>query len=225
MKCPECGSDFERLGQHWIYSPSHRPELSEKQKEVIKGLLMGDATYNETRSKNPKITIDSVNKKYLEKLSNIFSKISTGVKKYKTAEQSATKARDSGFDEKAETKNYSDIYRLSTRSHPELKKFSNWYDEGKKFPEDLVLTPTILKHWYVCDGSLQNKQFKISLTNEKENRKKIEDMFERAGLPKPNTWVNKEYGMAIWNKKESEKIFEYIDNMDCYEYKFPKNSS
>lgn len=50
-KCPECCDEYEHLGQHWHYSPSHRPELTQKQKEITVGLVMGDGSIND-ESKN-----------------------------------------------------------------------------------------------------------------------------------------------------------------------------
>jgi len=181
---------------------------------------MGDGHLNFKASKNPKITIESTQKEYLEQLDEKLGILATGVKKSRTAEQSAEKARNSGFDSEAKGKNYSDIYRLSTRSHPQLKQFESWYEEGKVYPE-LSLTPTILKHWYAGDGAYQNTHVKIALTNEKENKEKIEEMFENENLPKPNTWVDETYGIAIWNKEEGEKLLEYMGNPpEGFSYKF-----
>lgn len=51
------------------------------------------------------------------------------------------------------------LYKLRTRRLNKLNKYrDNWYTEdGKKYPVDNInLTPTILKMWYVGDGSLSS---------------------------------------------------------------------
>lgn len=46
-------------------------------------------------------------------------------------------------------------YRLTTKASPVLtSQFSRWYPGGRKeVPEDLLLTPITLAHWFMGDGS------------------------------------------------------------------------
>jgi len=151
--CFQCGNEYKRISQHWSLSDCSEPELSEKKLEIIKGLLMGDATLA-NRNKTPYVQCTMTNRKYLEHLSNIF-KASSDITKNKTAKQSAEEDRNSGFNPKAEKSSYKDVYRWATITRNEYERFSNWYtSEGKKFPKNLNLTPLCLKHWYVCDGGI-----------------------------------------------------------------------
>lgn len=52
-------------------------------------------------------------------------------------------------------------YRIS--SVPLFDIYSLWYPNNKKIvPQNLVLTPNILLHWYLGDGSLSFGSFYIS---------------------------------------------------------------
>mgnify|MGYP007057105309 CR=1 FL=1 len=38
--CPKCGTEYKRLGGHWRYNPDHRPELTEKQLDIINLIII-----------------------------------------------------------------------------------------------------------------------------------------------------------------------------------------
>lgn len=40
-ECPVCGKSFDRLSQHFRWTPEHRQKLTQEQYEVTVGLLMG----------------------------------------------------------------------------------------------------------------------------------------------------------------------------------------
>jgi hypothetical protein len=50
--CPDCGESFKSVGHHWRYSPSHRPDITSKQKEILTGLVMGDGIVHFKDRKN-----------------------------------------------------------------------------------------------------------------------------------------------------------------------------
>lgn len=135
--------------------------------------------------------------------------------------------RFSGFRPKVSSENYSDVYVWYTSNNEEFQEFAEWYSTGEKvFPEDIDLTPTVLKYWYVCDGSLHQRQsshrerFTIGLYNEIDNKEKIKSMFLRKNLPEPSFWTD---GEAYWNVNETEELFEYIGkSLPGFEYKWPK---
>ena len=114
-------------------------------------------------------------------------------------------------------------YNLTTSVHPELSEFVEWYtSEGKVFPEDIELTPTILKMWYVGDGHLANhgkRSFPIiSAANESTNQKKLINYFESVGLSvRRTTWKD-----IVLEYTENGKFFEYIGNAPPgFEHKWP----
>lgn len=222
--CHQCGNEYKRISQHWSLSDCSEPQLSEKKLEIIKGLLMGDATLA-NRNKTPYVQCTMTNRKYLEHLSSIF-KASSDITKNKTAKQSAEEDRKSGFNPKAEKSNYKDVYRWATTTRKELKEFSTWYtSEGKKFPQNLSLSPLCLKHWYVCDGGLvynDKSAIGISLVNERDGKQKINNFFKSAELPEPSHYnESARRCKAIWTKKDSRKLFDYMGKaIPGFKYKF-----
>jgi len=237
VECPhtECDRSFERLGKHWSGSPSHRPSLTRKMHEITTGLLMGDGSMNWDQN-NPRLTVTMTNKEYLEYVDDIFNEMTTGVSLYKTAAESAKRSRERGFSENAKEENYSDLYRMRSRRHPEFSEYVDWYSTGEKvWPSDICLTPVVLKHWYCGDGSYQNKdsdRITIAMANERDNREKVENMFKKVGLPVPSNWdVRKRktgrYDCNIyWTQKETRILFQYMGApLPGFEYKWPNNST
>jgi hypothetical protein len=233
VACPECGKLYEELGSHWQWKNTHRPNLTQHQKEVATGLLMGDGWVSRS-SKNSKIMCEMISKNYLEYIDDIFGCLSTGVKLKLTAEENAAKSRDTGFSSNAKSENYSDIYYLHTRSHPQFNEFDNWYSTGEKvWPDGIELTPTVLKHWYCGDGCWQNKNcsnyITISMSNEVENTDKVDSIFESVGLPSPNHYsvFNRDGKYidcdALFTVEQSKELWDYMgDPLPDFEYKWPK---
>jgi hypothetical protein len=112
--------------------------------------------------------------------------------------------------------------------HPDLDQFSNWYSSGKKvWPPDLKLTPTVLKHWYCGDGNLAvddtHRFIQISVVNERNNRKKIEHMFDRVGFEVSNWNIGEDRCSIQFSKDESDRMFDYMgQSLPGFGYKWPK---
>lgn len=221
--CPECDGKYKKLGCHWRYNPDHRPSFTDYQRDVITGLLMGDGSLNRSSS-NPHLGVQMITPNYLQYIDQIFGCIGTGVKFSMTAAESAERNRDSGLRPTANENDYSDVYRWQTRCHPELHEF-NWYKTGEKvWPEDIELTPTVLKHWYCGDGhwanNAQNSCVSIAMSNEMENKDKINKYFRKVGLPEPSNYIGCK---AEFTKEQSHKLWEYMgEPLPDFEYKWPE---
>lgn len=215
-KCPECGNDYKQLGNHWQFNQDHRPNLTEKQVNIIKGLILGDGCIDDS-NKNSALQVIMTNKKYLEYLDKVFSSLSTSVRLHVTAEESAQQMRDKNFRPDAKAENYSDLYIWRTRTHPKIQQIA------EKFKENWLnqkLNPTIFKHWYCSDGCYNNnnKQRYISLAmaNFIEDRDKISKLFSRTGLPKPSNYSIAENNVgtkncsAEWTVGKTQKLFDYM---------------
>ena len=228
VECPECGEEYQKLGLHWYYSPSHRPELTQKQLEITTGLLMGDGSISK-QSKNCYLQLQMISPKYLEYLDNIFACLGTGVSLVETAYESAKNDRDGKFSPNIKEENYSDVYGWGTRSHPKFNEFCGWYSSGEKvWPENIELTPTVLKHWYVGDGhyddSYGQNYIDIAMFNEVENTEKVSQYFIKSGLPKPSSYYKQKNSCkARWTVEDSYKLWDYMgEPLPDFEYKWPK---
>lgn len=223
--CNSCEEQYKRLAQHWALSDCEPQKFTDEQKEILTGLVMGDATVA-NRGKNPYIQVIMTNKKYLEQLSKKFKHLSSDVNLSQTASESANSDLKTGFNEKASAKNYKDVYSWRTITHEQNKVFSEWYsDEGKQFPHDIELSSTTLKHWYVCDGGLvghKKDTIGISVVNESNSKSKIDDLFRRKDLPTPSHYNESENRCkAVWTKQDSKKLFNYMgEPVTGFAYKF-----
>lgn len=211
MQCFSCDYEGTRrgLGSHYGCKPDHRPKLSDKQHQIITGLLMGDGHINRS-STTPRLRAEMVNEDYLHYLDDEFPHISCGVNLSRTAKQQSKKHIETGFNQNASQESYSDCYWWETMCHDGLQTYADWYKSGEKvFPEDLELTPMVLKHWYVCDGSF-NGYIQIYLDNEKSNKKKIESYFSNIIYDNIRWDEQKGHTAINFTKEDSNKIFEYI---------------
>ncbi len=222
MICDCCGNEYERIASHWAHKQSHKPSLTQKQKEIVTGLLLGDGWLNRG-NKNPFVGIETVSDQYLEYISDQFGILGMDVFEYRSAEENANRNKNIESTDKAE--NYSDTYRWRSRTHPELQKWADWYSTGEKvWPEGIELTPTVLKHWYCGDGnwnnSNSNNYIRISTSNEIENKNKINKMFNEVGLAIPSNFdgINMEFTV-----EQSKELWEYMGKpLPDFEYKWPE---
>lgn len=222
--CPECEREFKSVGHHWAHNPSHRPNITDRQMDITTGLLMGDGCLQRPDDTHPSLRVNTISKDYLQYLDKIFGYISRGVSLQAEADTQEEYFRDS-FGRGC---NASDVYRWYTCSHPELERFTSWYDSGKKvWPKDIDLTPTVLKHWYCGDGSMnRGGQIYISMSNEIGNEEKVEKYFKRVDIPQPNNWQTHDVQLgtahnAVWNVEESKELREYMgEPLPGFEYKW-----
>ena len=233
--CPNCGNEYEQIGVHLSSgNVCYEPQLSDGLLEVLIGNLMGDGCIDKC-DKNPNLVCKMVNKEYLDYLDSLLGVFSTGVSLSHTAEELAESNRKRGFRPNAKSDDYSDAYTLRTRNLSQLEKLSNWYSSGEKlFPKNLELTPTILKHWYVCDGHYSIKKESnrgniiISLNNERENKDKIEKYFRGIDV-EIGRWREYDAGShidcsAVFHADETEQLFEYMgEPLPGFQYKWPAN--
>lgn len=228
--CPTCGDKYKRIGQHWNYSDCNPPEMTEEQKDIVRGLLMGDG-YLQNHNKDRKccLKVEMITREYLEFVDDKFGILGTGVTLDKTAEENARKGRATGYRPDADKKDYSDVYLWTSRSIDELNDFSHWYTPKKEFPADITLTPTVLKHWYCGDGHYHNQShIKLSIANERGNKQKINKYFSAVGLPIPSRYEDTElknggnrYSLHF-TVADSQTIFEYMGKpLPGFEYKWP----
>jgi len=224
VACPECGKEYSSLGNHWQWNPKHRPEFTQQQKEIITGLVMADGCINRG-GKKPRLTSNMISSNYLKYIDDIFGCLSTGVSLKLTAKENARRDRNSRFNANAKAKNYSNIYNWKTRRHPDLQQWADWYSTGEKlWPEDIELTPTVLKHWYCGDGNWENSgtsnRIKISMENEMENIEKVLSMFINSGLPKPSTHSGHK---IVFTVDKSKELWEYMGKpLPDFYYKWPE---
>ena len=208
VECLDCGKNFDsKKGRnvHIGQTSCEYPELSQKQKQITTGLLMGDAWLNGCF-----MAIDNTNFEFIEWLEDELEIVHG-----KTALR------------KMDDPNHNDQKRMRLQTHSWFEQLRSWYDGGKKkFPEDLELTPMILKVWYACDGSLVEGnrsdyyEARISASNEREGN--LEGLFEDTPL-NPTVYRNTNVEI-VFGANEREAFFEWVgEPVPGFEYKWRTN--
>lgn len=156
MNCPHSGCSYHggNLGSHWYMLPEHRPSLSDRQVEIVTGLMLGDACVDRS-TKNARLQVGNVNVDFLKWVKDELQPIARDIEvQFKEGERHVI---DGTYD-------CQEFRLLRTVTHPGLNRFAEWYSgEGKQFPDDLELTPLIAKVWYCCDGGIASRD-KIGFT-------------------------------------------------------------
>lgn len=79
-------------------------------------------------------------------------------------------------------------YQFYTTSLEELNKFADWYSSGKKrYPDNLELTPELVRIWYCDDGTLQfsganTVSIRLCSDKEKDRIEWLQSLFQDEGF-------------------------------------------
>jgi len=210
-KCPQCGNTYKMITAHWTRSSNcAHPEISKEKKELIQGLLMGDASV-EDRGSSGRMGISVTNKDFLLWIDEKLEHLSNGVKNYYTSEEQKERVSDNGTLPIEQHHDFDTPYELKTKSHPYFKKLRSWYgSNGKRFPEDLELTPLKAKMWYCCDGSLicskkQRPHARFYTKNENDRLDVLVDYFHQKGLD-----GRKYEGSVGFTAEETIKLLDWM---------------
>jgi hypothetical protein len=227
VTCDGCGNTYQNIGAHWTKTDCERPQFSENQKNIITGLIMGDANIKvQSNNGNNFLRMEMITPTYLYFLDQEFGSLSTGVSFGRNGDKRNESDTDIGD-------NFSDTYIFRTRSHPYFNKMRDkWYPDGEKvFPNDIRLTPNTLKHWYCNDGSLNRSgsspTIRIAATNEYGNSEKIYNIFEKSDIITPSNIHKSDNGSKsfdiCFSVSDSDKLWKYMGNpLPAFEYKWPE---
>lgn len=211
-QCSQCGRYFDQLNSHWARSDCTHPPLSDQQKDIAIGMVLGDGYIDHTNDKaNPRLQTGMVNGSFVKWLSDKFGQFSASVRRENRENYSANKPNTEHYD-------YDDVFRWATNRHPWFNELKSWYGGGEKtFPEVIDLTPTITKVWYCCDGALQsNHSVRIYTHNENSRIDTLCDWFSEIGF----NALSKD-GYIDFRTAESEQLLEWMGSPpDGFSYKW-----
>jgi len=184
--------------------------------ELIEGELLGDGSINKVNGGHLGCyTHASKYYEYVCWLDRVFS--SEGL------------VRSGNIDEYKHRENSAIYYRYKSISCVELGVlYKKWYPNGKKtVPEDLEFTPTILRQWFVGDGSVKkdgtNVRFHVD-GFDKKSVEKLRSCFEKIGVE--TTLQDKDRTIYV-RKVSIPNLLEFMDksfyvDVPCYDYKFDR---
>lgn len=198
-------------------------------KEVIEGLMLGDGHIEKRgRSHNPRLIIHQKQKEFVDFLRNEISPTSKTV--FHKGNSSRLKCG------RLIPAAYS--YFCKTKASPILKSYHNeWYKNKQKIlPENLILTPTNVLHWFMGDGSAyfrkkdKNGEIKFSTNNFTESEVNVlVKKFNNLGFKcyksqhEPTSDNNRGFIIRL-SATDSNKFYSFIGNcpVKCMKYKWGK---
>lgn len=219
VECPQCGSKYEGknggLTLHWRRSSTCTyPELSDRQKDIIRGCLLGDGCISSIRDDgNPMFEYECLEKDFVVWLREQFGEVLFG-------------------DVTSRERNGKPVYRVRSRRLPDIEDiYHEFYTEGEKyFPEDLDTSPLVMKLWYVGDGSFHERQgnrksrIEISAQEQLLNHGRteyIQGLFTDLGF-NPTFDSKKKPKTVRIPLDERQEFFDYIgDPLPGYNNKWP----
>jgi hypothetical protein len=142
-------------------------ELSKKLLEIIEGNLLGDGSL--TIQKNtakphliPRSALyahDTKSLAQIEWLKEILKENGLPIGDYVHHSEACQRTIKSGPNI-GSIVNYKEKHGFKSTAQPSLKELrEKWYQPDKIIPKDLKLTPTMLLHWYIGDGTLVNNPY------------------------------------------------------------------
>lgn len=201
-------------------------------KEVLIGELLGDGSIISPNAYSAVFSINTSNKLYLEWLRQIFisNQLMTG---------EISSRENKSF--KLKTGEWPIIHRLQTKRYAELLNYRLWfYPDGKKIiPIDIILTPTVVLHWYLGDGGYRNQIILYTNGFSLHDNNILVDKLNSIGLPfelaetrrkidgitrKKSENNEPEYYLRL-KSKYSKDFFNYIGDhpptLYTYKHKWP----
>jgi hypothetical protein len=224
IKCHSCGKRYRKISRHWYESECSYPEISDRQKSILIGLMMGDATLGAKSQSNPFVGVANTNLGFLQWVHNELEDLSYNPTLLSTAKEKYESNIESGFvlEESANVDNYNDVYYLNTVSHKEFDNL-DWMRRGiKVIPKEIPIDSMIAKMWYCSDGSLhwrpnrEKAEARITNVTENDNLEKFKIMFQKAGFD-----VRVSGKEIQFNIEQTSKLLEWMgEPPDGMEYKW-----
>jgi hypothetical protein len=213
IECHSCGERYRKISRHWYETSCSYPEISDRQKSMLIGLMMGDATLGAKDQSNPFVGIVNTNIEFLKWIHEELDSLSYTPTLLSTAKEKYEQNIESGFtsEESANLGKYNDVYYLNTVSHKEFVNL-DWISEGKKvIPKEIPIDSMIVKMWYCSDGSLHwrsdrgKAEARITNVTENDDLEKFKKMFSEAGF---DVRVG---GKEIqFNIKQTKRLFDWM---------------
>lgn len=181
--CPDCDGEYQRVAGHVSRSDCEWPELSDYQVELLTGLMLGDGGLIRRTDRNPYYKLKMANEQFVNWVGDELGWLTSSVRLEVTGDE---------LNERHGMENAQDQYRLQTKAISELDgTFGDWYtDDGKRYPDNLSLTPMKAKLWYVADGSVDRQATRdnrratvvIGCSNEVDRPGMVESLFSDVGF-------------------------------------------
>lgn len=205
--CPTCDREFQRIGKHWADGKCDYPTISQEQREIIAGLIMGDGTTCGTGARKrdtkfPYFEVEMTNKDFIWWVAGKLKPLTSNVIERSHEEKETT-------------------YRTYTVSHPSLQTVDIWrkMKHPASLPWEMEWTPLILKMLYVSRGRLHWVDGGVNIAIQSQQVVHLlRQLFDEKGWEystvkgRPRIYLNRPY---------TKQFFEYLGEPSTgFEYKW-----
>jgi hypothetical protein len=224
--CPGCGSEYKSLGGHWSKSSCSPPELTDRQKSLIEGSILGDGSF--TGYNYRQFTLSMTNRQFLEWFNDQFGILTTGVKRVMTAEQSAKMSPNGNNN----PDDHLEVFSVKFRTADEIANlYHKWYPSkgNKQIRDDFLLDKYSLKMWFVQDGRWWSPddhdigRIEIAHSFDPE---RVNGLFSNIGIDIDRHETSSHVGekrhySEVFNAKSAKSFWDYIGKpAPGFEYKW-----
>jgi hypothetical protein len=220
ITCPQCGEDFGQIALHWNGKKCNWPEFSDKQLEIMKGLLMGDADIK-SGTNGSIFRVRMTNRQFLEWVSTKLSSLSRGVFLSESSDSQKSSALRGGLNGVSEKSNFKDLYGVRTVTHPQVDELNEWYKTGqKRYPNNITME--MLRMWYVTDGWNHNNSIRIRCKQQSDRFDEVIKLLKQIGI---DAEADATHGTIRVSSSDSDKFFDMTEAPPGFEYKWPNKLS
>jgi len=176
--------------------------LSEKEKEILDGLMISDGCMSSTTAISARFTCGFKYESLLHEIKRVFSSFEFG----NITQDKKTKC-----------------FHMKSRMYAEfLEENKRWYVDGKKIiPKDFRLTATSLFWWFISDGYLNHNNIYLCTDSFSDSDLTLAINFFKKENFNPNITSQKRLSFS---NLESEKLINWMLKENCplndYVYKF-----
>lgn len=216
IPCYSCGEEYAQIALHWNGQKCSFPDFTDKQMELMKGLLLGDADIK-SGVNGSIFRLRMTNKKFLHWVNSKLSPLSRGVFLSETSEQQKESALRGGLSGVSNESEFNKLYGLRTVTHPKVDELLDWYSTGeKRYPDHL--TEEMLKMWYVTDGHKNPFGIRFTCNSQLDSREQVLKMLE--SIDYINDTSFNDDGTITVSCKDSKLFWERTNPPPGFEYKW-----
>jgi hypothetical protein len=203
--CHGCGGEYEKIRMHWGRSDCSYPSLTNRQRAIAEGLLLGDGYIPYEDRAALRLVLGNTKREFVAWVASEFDAFSASIREET---------------ESGENQNTT-LYRVGI-THPEFADMrEKWYPDGdKQFPESVTDSVMALRLWYAGDGTLCWDKSRNGMTSYAMIRSKIHpgDLLDE--LPQ-NPWYNEKNNIVRWSSSITRDLFKSLgDPIPGFEYKW-----
>jgi len=215
----------EKISRKLLNMAGYDRKWSKLQREIFDGLMVSDGSIYRHRNRNYRKTYIcrfQLVSKYWEFCKHVIDILPDGL----------FSENQPYADIRVHDKFYSDgmamLYKIQSRADKYItEQYYRWYSDGEKeIPDDFVVTPVVLKYWFICDGTMGGRYVRLDCTpfSDLKVLEIVIPQLHEVGIHcryKRLKYRNEAF-IHIGRADDIARFYEYIGDcpVDCFAYKW-----